>query len=75
VFITQALKGEPLTIHGDGLQARCFIYIDDLITAVRRLMAADASAGEAVNIGSTEETTIRGMAERSGGSCDPTRQS
>ena len=63
VFISQSLRGEPLTVHGDGRQTRCFIYIDDLIASVRRLMDADASAGEAVNIGTTEETTIHAMAE------------
>lgn len=63
VFVSQALKGEPLTVHGDGDQTRCFIYIDDLIASVRRLMDCDAAAGEAVNIGTPEETTIRAMAE------------
>lgn len=63
VFISAALRGEPLTVHGDGLQTRCFIYIDDLIESVRRLLACDAAAGEVVNVGTTEETTILAMAE------------
>ena len=60
-FITQALRGEPLTIYGDGSQTRSFTFVDDLVRGIVVLMHADDS--EPVNIGNPEELTIREMAE------------
>jgi nucleoside-diphosphate-sugar epimerase len=60
-FIGQALRGEPLTLHGDGSQTRSFQYIDDLVTGLRRLMHVDHSAP--VNLGSSDERSIRELAE------------
>ena len=60
-FITQALRGEPLTIYGDGSQTRSFTFVDDLVRGIVALMHADDS--EPVNIGNPEELTIREMAE------------
>jgi dTDP-glucose 4,6-dehydratase len=60
-FIQQALKGEPLTIYGDGTQTRSFCYIDDLIEGVYRLMLSDYH--EPVNIGNPDEISIHGLAE------------
>jgi UDP-glucuronate decarboxylase len=63
-FIVQALKGEPITIYGDGDQSRSFCYVDDLIEAFVRLMnTADDFTGP-VNLGNPGEFTIRELAEK-----------
>ncbi|HEO63672.1 MAG TPA: SDR family oxidoreductase [Candidatus Omnitrophica bacterium] len=59
-FIVQALKGEDLTIYGDGTQTRSFCYVDDLIEGIARLMAADYN--QPVNIGNPRELTIFDLA-------------
>lgn len=61
-FIVQALKGEPLTIFGDGKQTRSFCYVSDTVEALIRLMNSDFS--EPVNIGNPEEITILELAEK-----------
>ncbi len=60
-FIQQALRGEPLTIYGDGGQTRSFCYVDDLIEGIYRLMMSDFH--EPVNIGNPVETSILEFAE------------
>lgn len=60
-FINQALRGEPLTVFGDGSQTRSFCYVDDLADGLARL--AEADFAEPVNLGNSEEVTIRQMAE------------
>jgi dTDP-glucose 4,6-dehydratase len=60
-FIGQALRGEDLTIFGDGSQTRSFCYVDDLIEGIFRLLHSDYSLP--VNIGNPEEITIREFAE------------
>jgi dTDP-glucose 4,6-dehydratase len=55
-FIQQALRGEPLTIYGDGYQTRSFCYVDDLIDGIYRLLMS--SVHEPVNIGNSIETSI-----------------
>lgn len=55
-FMRQALKGNPITVFGDGSQTRSFTYVDDLIEGIYRLAHSDES--EPVNIGNPEETTI-----------------
>lgn len=60
-FIQQALRGEPLTVYGDGMQTRSFQYVDDLVEGVYRLLLSDEK--EPVNIGNPGEFTIRGFAE------------
>jgi dTDP-glucose 4,6-dehydratase len=55
-FIQQSLRGEPLTIYGDGEQTRSFCYVDDLIDGIFRLMVSDFH--EHVNIGNPSETSI-----------------
>jgi UDP-glucose 4-epimerase len=63
-FIKQALTGRPITIHGDGSQSRCFADVSDVVNALMALMDHPAAVGEVFNIGSNEEVTIRGLAER-----------
>jgi UDP-glucuronate decarboxylase len=60
-FIVQALKGEPLTLYGDGSQTRSFCYADDLIEGMIRLMNGDHTGP--INIGNPGEFTIRQLAE------------
>ena len=60
-FIGQALRGEDLTIFGDGSQTRSFCYVDDLVEGIYRLLLSDYR--EPVNIGNPDEITIRQFAE------------
>lgn len=62
-FIIQALKGEPITLYGEGTQTRAFCFVDDLIDGFLRLMNADDSITGPVNIGNPHEITIRELAE------------
>ena len=61
-LINQAIRGEPLTVYGDGRQTRSFCYVTDLVDGIVRLMAADFH--EPVNVGSDQELTILEVAER-----------
>ena len=61
-FIVQALKGEPITVYGDGAQTRSFCYADDLIEGFIRLMASDQEVTGPVNLGNPGEFTIRQLA-------------
>ena len=61
-FIVQALKGEPLTVYGDGSQTRSFCYASDLIDGIYRLFNSDRS--DPTNIGNPNEFTVRQLAER-----------
>src|SRR5271163_325161 len=63
-FIKQALTGRPITIYGDGQQSRCFVDVSDVVGGLMALMNHPEAVGEVFNIGSTEEVTIRALAER-----------
>lgn len=63
-FVRQALRNEPITVYGSGEQARCFGHVKDAIEGLLRLVETPASINEVFNIGSTEEITIRLLAER-----------
>ena len=63
-FVRQALSGEPITVYGDGTQQRCFSFVSDIVGAFIGLMNTDDSIGRVFNIGSTEEVSINGLAER-----------
>lgn len=62
-FITQALNGQPLTIHGDGAQTRSLCYVSDLVDGLVRAMFTPETAGEVYNLGNPEEHTVREFAE------------
>src|SRR6201992_2784235 len=62
-FIVQALKGEPITLYGDGLQTRSFCYVDDLIEGMMRLMDSDKAITGPINVGNPVEFTMRELAE------------
>ena len=61
-FIVQALRGEPLTIYGDGRQTRSFCFVDDTVEGLMRMMDADTEGP--VNIGNPEEHSVLELAER-----------
>jgi UDP-glucuronate decarboxylase len=63
-FIVQALKGEPITVYGDGRQTRAFCYVDDLIEGFVRLMAAPDEITGPINLGNPVETTVGELATR-----------
>src|SRR5580658_9181985 len=62
-FIVQALRGEPITIYGDGRQTRSFCYVDDLIEGIVRFMGQDEAVGP-INLGNPDEFTMLELAER-----------
>ncbi|OPF63507.1 UDP-glucuronic acid decarboxylase family protein [Hydrogenophaga sp. H7] len=62
-FIVQALRGEDITIYGDGSQTRSFCYVDDLIEGFVRLMASPDGVTGPINLGNPNEFTIRQLAE------------
>jgi UDP-glucuronate decarboxylase len=63
-FIVQALKGEPITLYGDGSQTRAFCYVDDLVEGFLRLMAAPDDVTGPINLGNPVETPVRVLAEK-----------
>lgn len=63
-FIVQALKNEPLTVYGDGMQTRSFCYVDDLIEAIVRLMGTTDDFTGPINLGNPSEFTILELAEK-----------
>ncbi|GAC1430223.1 MAG: SDR family oxidoreductase [Chloroflexota bacterium] len=62
-FVTQALRGEPLTVYGDGNQTRSFCYVSDLVAGLRLAMETPHTAGEVFNLGNPDEYTIVQFAE------------
>ena len=62
-FIIQALRGEPITIYGEGQQTRSFCYVDDLIKGFISMMNADDDVSGPINLGNPEEFTIKELAE------------
>jgi len=62
-FASQALRGEPITVHGTGRQSRCFAHVRDVVEALVRLIATPRAVGEVFNVGSDEEVTIEKLAE------------
>ena len=63
-FIVQALKGEDITLYGDGKQTRSFMFVDDLIEAMIRLMNTNDDTTGPVNLGNPVEFSIHSMATR-----------
>jgi nucleoside-diphosphate-sugar epimerase len=71
-FITQALRGRPLTVYGGGEQTRSLCYVSDLVEGLIRAMFSDAAGGEVINLGNPEEHSVREYAERIRALCGPT---
>jgi UDP-glucose 4-epimerase len=63
-FVRQALAGQPITVHGDGRQRRCFCHVEDVVRALALLLPHDRAVGEVYNVGGTEEITIADLAAR-----------
>ncbi|MGI8806340.1 MAG: NAD-dependent epimerase/dehydratase family protein [Acidimicrobiales bacterium] len=63
-LVRQAVKGEPLTIYGNGLQSRCFCHVSDVVDALVGLLDNDGAIGRVFNVGSQEEISILALAER-----------
>ena len=61
-FIVSALRGEPITLYGDGTQTRSFCYVDDLVDGMLAMMRQDAEVGP-INLGNPSECTVRDLAE------------
>jgi UDP-glucose 4-epimerase len=64
LMVDWALRGEDVIVHGDGGQTRCFCHVADVVDALQLLMAEDAAVGGIFNVGSSQEVTIRELAER-----------
>jgi UDP-glucose 4-epimerase len=63
-FVRQALRGEDLTVHGDGTQTRCFTHVADTVAALLLLLGDDAAVGQLFNVGSQTEIPINELAQR-----------
>jgi len=57
-FVRQALRGEPITVYGDGTQRRSFTWVGDVVEAMIRLIQGPRAYGEVFNVGHTEEISI-----------------
>ena len=62
-FISRALKGQPIALHGSGDQTRSFCHVDDLVEGIFRLSVHPDLGGEVINLGNPEEVTIRRLAQ------------
>ena len=62
-FVVQALRGEPITLYGDGSQTRSFCYVEDLVDGLMRLMGTPPEVTGPINLGNPREFTIRQLAE------------
>ena len=63
-FVDRAVRGEPIQVFGDGNQTRCFTYVRDAVRAVAALMETPEAEGEIFNVGSEDEISMNGLAER-----------
>ncbi len=63
-FVEAALNNEPITVHGDGNQTRCFGHVSDVVEGLDKLIETPECFGKVINIGSPEEISIKGLAEK-----------
>lgn len=63
-FIKAALKNEPIPVHGDGNQSRCFGHVSDIVEGLTRAIETPACFGQVMNLGNNEEVTIKQLAEK-----------
>jgi UDP-glucose 4-epimerase len=63
-FVSQALKGDPITVFGTGQQSRCFCDVSECVEAILRLTETNVAVGEVVNIGTDQEVTVNALAEQ-----------
>src|SRR5947207_6651283 len=62
-FVQAALFGEPLIVHGDGEQTRCFAHVSDVVTALAKTLEIPACFGQVINIGNDQEVAINELAK------------
>jgi UDP-glucose 4-epimerase len=63
-FVSAALRNEPIEVHGDGTQSRCFGHVADIVNALTTLLETQACYGQVINLGNSEEITIHDLAKR-----------
>jgi UDP-glucose 4-epimerase len=63
-FVNQAIRGEPLTVYGDGTQTRCFCYVGDVVRALVELIDHAEAYGKVFNLGGAEEVSMEDLARR-----------
>ena len=63
-FVQAALKNEPITVHGDGTQARCFGHVSDVVGGLAKILETPACFGQVINLGNDEEVSIMGLADK-----------
>ncbi len=62
-FVSQALRGEPITVYGSGEQSRCFTHVLDIVDGLTAMVQYDSTIGETYNLGNTSEITINQLAQ------------
>jgi UDP-glucose 4-epimerase len=63
-FVHAAMKNEPIHVHGDGTQSRCFGHVHDIVEGLSKLLETPSCFGQVINVGNSEETSIKGLADR-----------
>jgi UDP-glucose 4-epimerase len=63
-FVHAAIKNEPITVHGDGTQQRCFGHVSDVVEGLVKLLETPACFGQVINLGNDQEVSILGLADR-----------
>ncbi len=63
-FVLQAMRGQPITVYGDGQQSRCFCDVADTVSALLGLALNDTAVGQVFNVGSSDEVTMHELADR-----------
>jgi UDP-glucose 4-epimerase len=63
-FVQQAIRGEAITVYGDGLQSRCFLHVGDAVEAIMALAECPEAVGQVLNVGATDEVSIEELAEK-----------
>ena len=63
-FVHAAIKNEPIQVHGDGTQSRCFGHVYDIVEGLTKLLQAPNCFGQVINLGNSEETSIKQLADR-----------
>lgn len=63
-FVHAAMKNEPIKVHGDGTQSRCFGHVQDIVEGLSKLLETPTCFGQVINLGNSEEVSIKGLADR-----------
>ena len=63
-FVHSAIRNEPIQVHGDGTQSRCFGHVHDVVEGLVKLLETPSCFGQVINLGNSEEVSIKGLADR-----------